>query len=228
MRVAALPYIILLCRPFSSSKCSSLRPISVQCPPLELSNPHPAISPARTISSLPIAHCPCLRFLIPKPTTDGLVNWFIYKRACQSRPLHLSSPMLHQFHQSCIGLNGSLQNRKSSSKLSAFTALKTRTCSTLLPLSWHLHARQYIWSSASSALSTWILALIAASSNLSLRHVWIHISSQVIQGEKKASHVSTTGPLACKCLVSRGNWRLLREGLALKSMLSLRTSSCAS
>ena len=58
------------------------------------------------ICPLPFALCLCLRFL----NYDGLVNCFVYKRACQSRSLHLSSPMLHQFHQCCIWLNESLEN----------------------------------------------------------------------------------------------------------------------
>ena len=93
--------------PGQLEQIQSFRPISVQCPPLE-----PPILQFRLPGHTLLILCPCLRFL----NHDGLVNCLstlLYKRAFQSRPLHLSSPMLHQFHQfhQCyIWLNGSLED----------------------------------------------------------------------------------------------------------------------
>ena len=179
MRVAPLllqVYIILLCRPVSSSKSSPFvrYPFNVH-----LSNPHPAISPCwKIVLLLPLS---CLRFL----THDGLVNWsialstrelpradrFICHRRCSTGvPI---PPMLHLPEEE-VG--------RSSSKLSAFTAPRLERALLFFPSA--------DTSTLDSTPDRWLLSPsllrfvhLQHQVNLSLRHVRIQISSQVTQGK---------------------------------------------
>lgn len=87
MRVAPLPYIILLCRPLSSSESRANPVLSADIRSMSTSRP-----PSCNFACLYLLFAQCLRALFFKTCWSGQV--LPYNRASQSGPLHSPSPIL--------------------------------------------------------------------------------------------------------------------------------------